>query len=311
MSESLAGWFFVVCVVLMTGGAMAEGDCISPPNETCDGAVVFTNGDLPYSVTAPLGCINFMIDKPYFDVFYRFDCTCTGDYTLDMCDTIGDMFLRIYINGCGWWDGDEFAVADDECPGSPPNADPMLTVRLTAGESYWIELGPWRPDPPWAPPLNSPYTFRMTQCACVAPLLTSHPGDLSVCAGGEATFAVAVEGSPPLQYQWRKDGVEIPGAITDGLVIPHVEPGDAGAYDVVVTDDCDTVVSNMAALEVFDTADIDQSGAIDLFDFAAFLDCTVGPGGQTSEACACADSDLDGDVDFHDFRALQRLFSGS
>ena len=58
-------------------------------------------------------------------------------------------------------DGDEFAVADDECPGSPPNADPLLTVMLEAGTSYWIELGTWRPDLPWGAP-NVPFRFEVT-----------------------------------------------------------------------------------------------------------------------------------------------------
>jgi len=136
--------------------------CVPPPNETCDGAFVFTTSDLPYSVTAPLGCVNNVIDKPYFDVFYRYDCTVTAEHFIDMCDSAGDAFLRIYTEGCGWADGEELAVADDECPGSPPNADPQLIILLEAGQSYWFELGPWRPDPPWAPPLNSPYNFNVS-----------------------------------------------------------------------------------------------------------------------------------------------------
>ena len=74
-------------------------------------------------------------------------------------------YIRIYIGGCGWADGEEFAVGDDECPGSPPNADPRITVMLQAGTPYWIELGTWRPDAPWGAP-NLPFRFHVTMETC-------------------------------------------------------------------------------------------------------------------------------------------------
>ncbi len=156
---------WLIGIALMAIGASAAvsaGTCVPPANETCEGAIGFTNADLPYEVMAPLGCVNDVIDKPYFDVFYRFQCTVTGTYAVHMCNSSGDTYLRIYTDGCGWADGKELAVGDDECPGSPPNADPLLFVDLEAGQSYWFELGTWRPDPPWAPPLNSPYNFSVT-----------------------------------------------------------------------------------------------------------------------------------------------------
>ena len=52
--------------------------------------------DLPYSVTAPLGCFNDIVDKPYFDVFYRYDCTVTAEHLIEMCDSAGDTYIRIY-----------------------------------------------------------------------------------------------------------------------------------------------------------------------------------------------------------------------
>lgn len=155
-----------ICAVVLIFGAwkvvQAESGCTPPTNEDCDGAIVFTTADLPLDVTAPLGCVNDEIDKPYFDIFYRYDCTTTALHHINMCDSSGDTYIRIYEAGCGWLTGEEFAVADDECPGSPPNADPQLSVELEAGNSYWFELGTWRAEPPWAPPPNSPYNFRVS-----------------------------------------------------------------------------------------------------------------------------------------------------
>ncbi|NNF41745.1 MAG: hypothetical protein HKN62_01630 [Phycisphaerales bacterium] len=167
-----------IAAFLAISSSLTAQDCIPPPNETCDGAIVFTLDDLPYDFKGPLGCENDIADKPYFDVFFRYDCTCTGEYTVDMCDSSGDTYLRIYTGACGWSGGSEFAVADDECPGSPPNADPRITVTLEAGTTYWFELGTWRPDPPWAPPPNSPYNFRVTLCSGFCPADLDGSGDV-------------------------------------------------------------------------------------------------------------------------------------
>lgn len=153
---------FLILTHACPASAQTEaGACVPPINERCDGAIVFRTVDLPFTVSALLGCANDVVDKPYWDVFFRFDCTLTTDYTFALCDSDGDTYIRIYSNACGWSGGTELAVADDECPGSPPNADPLLTIELQAGQSYWIEVGTWRDTPPWGAP-NLPYTLQVT-----------------------------------------------------------------------------------------------------------------------------------------------------
>jgi hypothetical protein len=147
-------------VPFMAAAATLGDGCIVPPNEMCDGAIVFTSSDLPFTDSGLIGCENDVADKPYYDIFYRYDCTIGGPHVLDMCGSDGDTYLRIYVDGCGWSDGSELAVADDECPSSPPNADPLLAIDLEAGTTYWIELGTWRPDPPWGAP-NLPFVFNV------------------------------------------------------------------------------------------------------------------------------------------------------
>ena len=121
--------FAVAVIATVTATAIGQA-CTSPPNEDCAGAIVLTTADLPYSITAPLGCTNDVVDKPYFDIFYQYDCTQSGVHTFSMCDSSGDTYIRIYIGACGWSGGTELATADDECPGSPPNADPLLSIHL-------------------------------------------------------------------------------------------------------------------------------------------------------------------------------------
>ncbi|MFQ5463260.1 MAG: SUMF1/EgtB/PvdO family nonheme iron enzyme [Phycisphaerae bacterium] len=182
----------VSMAIILTAGVLpahARQGCTPPINEDCPDAIVFTTADLPFSVTAPLGCVNNVVDKPYWDIFYRYDCLQTAEHIIDMCDSDGDTYLRIYTDGCGWADGNELAVADDECPGSPPNADPALTIVLEAGNTYWFELGTWRPEPPWAPPPNSPYHFNVS--IATGPVATT-------CDGVDiATRIVADPGNDP------------------------------------------------------------------------------------------------------------------
>lgn len=54
----------------------------------------------------------------------------------------------------------------------------------------------------------------------------------------------------------------------------------------------------------------DGDGDVDLFDFAAFLDCVTGPGDAGfPQECATFDFDEDGDLDRADGGALQIAFT--
>lgn len=170
---------FAVLASLSTGSALAGDGCVPPPHEDCDGALVFTTADLPYFDSGLIGCENDVTDKPYWDIFYRYDCKVTATHVFEMCDSEGDTYLRIYSDGCGWSDGDELAVADDDCPGSPPNADPRLVLDLVAGASYWIELGTWRPDAPWGEP-NLPFVFDVSIEAPACPADVTGNGAVDV-----------------------------------------------------------------------------------------------------------------------------------
>jgi hypothetical protein len=63
-------------------------------------------------------------------------------------------------------------------------------------------------------------------------------------------FEVAANGTPPLHYQWEKDGVAIPGAESSSLNVEKVTPMDEGAYRVVVMNSVSSVTSQVAVLTV-------------------------------------------------------------
>jgi hypothetical protein len=90
--------------------------------------------------------------------------------------------------------------------------------------------------------------------AAIAPTLTQQPTDLTVGIGSFASFTVVAAGTPPLAYQWRKDGVDVAGATTPALVIASAQIADAGAYTVVVANSAGSVTSGPALLSVENVA---------------------------------------------------------
>jgi len=82
------------------------------------------------------------------------------------------------------------------------------------------------------------------------PAVESQPASLSVGLNDAAVFCVTASGDPPLRYQWRKNGVNIPGATNQCFAIEHVQVSDGGRYSVVVENDVDALVSAPAQLTV-------------------------------------------------------------
>jgi glucose/arabinose dehydrogenase len=81
--------------------------------------------------------------------------------------------------------------------------------------------------------------------------ITVQPDDVLASVGHAATFAVQAEGSGSLAYQWKRDGVEIPGATSATYTLPSAALGDTGAvFSVDVSNGTRTVTSTGATLTV-------------------------------------------------------------
>jgi hypothetical protein len=140
-----------------------------------------------------------------------------------------------------------------------------------------------------------------------APTITEQPQSQDVCEGDPATFDVVAEGSPPLSYQWRHEGVDIDGATSDVFTIEIVGLADAGSYDVVVSNDFGNATSDPASLTVRRRGDSNCDGSIDFDDIDCFVAALISE--DSWRACGdvsgcgylCAnDINRSGSVDFDD-----------
>ena len=94
-----------------------------------------------------------------------------------------------------------------------------------------------------APGTNAPVT--------VAPALTTQPQSQTVDAGANVTFSVTATGTPTPQFQWRRNGTNLPGANAASLSLTNVATSDSGAvFSVVLTNSAGTVTSSNATLTV-------------------------------------------------------------
>jgi hypothetical protein len=87
------------------------------------------------------------------------------------------------------------------------------------------------------------------KCA-MPPVIASQPQSLAVLRGGNATFTVGANGTPPLTYQWAWNGTSLAGATASALTLTNVQLAQAGNYTVAVTNTTGSVTSAPAILTV-------------------------------------------------------------
>lgn len=82
------------------------------------------------------------------------------------------------------------------------------------------------------------------------PAIVTAPCNKTVTNGAEVVFGVAATGTPPLSYQWRLNGINLPGAVNSNLILTGVTFAQAGFYSVFVTNAAGSTLSGAAALNI-------------------------------------------------------------
>ncbi|NDD40916.1 MAG: hypothetical protein EB082_21300, partial [Verrucomicrobia bacterium] len=95
-----------------------------------------------------------------------------------------------------------------------------------------------------------PFNFitRVGTADPTAPLVITQPVDVFIPTGSNASFSITASGTAPLFYQWRFNGVPLPGATNLSLTITNAQNANVGLYSVVVTNKGGTATSSNASL---------------------------------------------------------------
>jgi glucose/arabinose dehydrogenase len=87
--------------------------------------------------------------------------------------------------------------------------------------------------------------------ADTAPQITRQPASVEAAAGQPATFSVEAIGRQPLNYQWQRDGQDIPGATGSSYTLPSaIVSDDSAMFRVVVSNELGSTTSAAATLTV-------------------------------------------------------------
>jgi hypothetical protein len=122
----------------------------------------------------------------------------------------------------------------------------------------------------------------------LTPTISVGPVSTSVPVGGTAVFTVLANGSPPLAYQWRRNGANIAGQTQATLSVTATQADNGARYSVVVSNAAGSVTSNDAVLTVAATGGVSGTltvtGTADASVLGTFTPTPAFPGNNSSVA---------------------------
>jgi hypothetical protein len=126
-------------------------------------------------------------------------------------------------------------------PGATATNYSIAVVNATNGGNYFVVV---------SNNIGATTSSLATLTVVLAPIVTQQPSNQTVQVGLPANFSVTAIGAPTLAYQWRKNSNNIAGANSANYPLASVTAGDAGYYDVIVTNNSGSVTSGPALLTV-------------------------------------------------------------
>ncbi|MCD8534187.1 MAG: immunoglobulin domain-containing protein, partial [Verrucomicrobia bacterium] len=80
--------------------------------------------------------------------------------------------------------------------------------------------------------------------------IAMHPVNKTIQEGGSVSLTASVTGTPPIQYQWRKGNLDLPGQTSLTLTLTDLQVQDSGAYSLRATNPVGSDTSREAQLTV-------------------------------------------------------------
>jgi hypothetical protein len=156
----------------------------------------------------------------------------------------------------------------------PANSRLFTDRGLLDATSYQYRLRAFNSRAPSAW-LESPATNTRAAAGLFAPLINSQPLDATRALGQSHTFTVSATANPAPTFQWRKNGLDLPGATSPSLSLPSLVAGDAATYRVLVRNSLGEVLSSPATLTLLSPPQLAPLPATLTLDAGATLELTV------------------------------------
>ncbi len=125
-------------------------------------------------------------------------------------------------------------------PVSESNSLNLSSVQLADAGSYFVTV-----TNSAGSATSAAATLAVTPAA-TGPAIAAQPASTTAALGASVSFAVTASGATA--WQWRKNGVSIPGATADRLTLADLSAADAADYDVVASNAAGATTSATATL---------------------------------------------------------------
>ncbi|MGE0482415.1 MAG: hypothetical protein AB7Q17_18300 [Phycisphaerae bacterium] len=210
-------------------------------------------------------------------------------------------------------------IHEDDAPGDGEIASYVVAYEVFGNRRVWAG-GEWTDAP--GPLLSTMMVASIAEgSSCPSeylPVILNDPMDTAAPLDGAAFFAGNAMGPDAygeLFYQWRHEGVDMPGEDNPILGIDPVRMSDAGAYELVVRNDCGRVYSHVAYLTILPTpGDMNCDLEINNFDIDLFVLALTDRMGYEASHPDCnianADTNLDGEINNFDIDPFVTLVTG-
>ncbi|MEY2428334.1 MAG: large repetitive protein, partial [Verrucomicrobiota bacterium] len=149
----------------------------------------------------------------------------SGQLTIDTKGTTFNAVLAIYTGSSV----QTVVPVPGGCTGNHgTNAGEKVTVTYASGIVYDIVVQP-------VSCTDTGTTVHINYSMAAPALVTSLPSSRTVTNGGSVTLAADAAGTPPVGFQWRLNGVNLPNATGNTLNLPRFQANNEGSYTVVTT----------------------------------------------------------------------------
>lgn len=133
-------------------------------------------------------------------------------------------------------------------PGLALSTRGILSGTPTSGGSWTLAVRGWQnADQSGDSALKD---VAVTVVNTIPPAITSPPTNITVAAGGIATFAVAFTGHNPVSIRWFKEDIEVTRGTNSTLSLTNVTATTAGRYRVRLSNSVSTIFSDFVTLTV-------------------------------------------------------------